>query len=214
MTGGGCRRSSTANRGEHADGRSDSPAKPSRSAEQTDGVNDCKERALRSRAGAASRRAQRRGDRHPGAGARTLRTETEPREGRTGSSATRNAPSCGGRREAPRREERLVDGASLARVRLPLSRAHRAAEAGEVAGTRLLVGIVRRPDPVPSPACAAGEWDMCRIDRLSERGPRRHERMSGFRCSYDIESCASARQCPLANVLTASFRPSEQSTLH
>ncbi|MGH9693374.1 MAG: alcohol dehydrogenase catalytic domain-containing protein, partial [Bryobacteraceae bacterium] len=25
-----------------------------------------------------------------------------------------------------------------------------------------VVGIVRRPDPVPCPACAAGEWDMCR----------------------------------------------------
>jgi threonine dehydrogenase-like Zn-dependent dehydrogenase len=34
----------------------------------------------------------------------------------------------------------------------------------------LVVGIVRRPDPVPCPACAAGEWDMCRNERFSERG--------------------------------------------
>jgi threonine dehydrogenase-like Zn-dependent dehydrogenase len=34
----------------------------------------------------------------------------------------------------------------------------------------LVVGIVRRPDPVPCPACAAGEWDMCRNGRYSERG--------------------------------------------
>lgn len=34
----------------------------------------------------------------------------------------------------------------------------------------LLVGIVRRPDPVPCPACAVGEWDMCRNGRFSERG--------------------------------------------
>ena len=34
----------------------------------------------------------------------------------------------------------------------------------------LVVGIVRRPDPVPCPACAAGEWDMCRNNRFSERG--------------------------------------------
>jgi threonine dehydrogenase-like Zn-dependent dehydrogenase len=27
----------------------------------------------------------------------------------------------------------------------------------------LVVGIVRRPDPEPCPACAAGEWDMCRL---------------------------------------------------
>lgn len=34
----------------------------------------------------------------------------------------------------------------------------------------LVVGIVRRPDPVPCPACAAGEWDMCRNDLFTERG--------------------------------------------
>jgi threonine dehydrogenase-like Zn-dependent dehydrogenase len=34
----------------------------------------------------------------------------------------------------------------------------------------LVVGIVRRPDPVPCPACAAGEWDMCRNDGFGERG--------------------------------------------
>ena len=33
-----------------------------------------------------------------------------------------------------------------------------------------VVGIVRRPDPVPCVACAAGEWDMCRNGRYSERG--------------------------------------------
>ncbi len=34
----------------------------------------------------------------------------------------------------------------------------------------LVVGIVRRPDPVPCPACAVGEWDMCRNGRYAERG--------------------------------------------
>ena len=34
----------------------------------------------------------------------------------------------------------------------------------------LVVGIVRRPDPVPCPACAAGEWDMCRNGHYTERG--------------------------------------------
>src|SRR5215470_528424 len=33
-----------------------------------------------------------------------------------------------------------------------------------------VVGVVRRPDPVPCPACAAGEWDMCRNDLYTERG--------------------------------------------
>ncbi len=34
----------------------------------------------------------------------------------------------------------------------------------------LVAGIVRRPDPVPCPACGAGEWDMCRNGRYTERG--------------------------------------------
>ena len=33
-----------------------------------------------------------------------------------------------------------------------------------------IVGIVRRPDPVPCPACAAGEWDMCSNGQYTERG--------------------------------------------
>ncbi|MGW7680400.1 glucose 1-dehydrogenase [Kribbella sp. NPDC054772] len=34
----------------------------------------------------------------------------------------------------------------------------------------LVAGIVRRPDPVPCPACARGEWDFCRNGQYTERG--------------------------------------------
>src|SRR5271165_2629715 len=34
----------------------------------------------------------------------------------------------------------------------------------------LVVGIVRRRDPVPCRACAAGDWDMCTNGRYTERG--------------------------------------------
>lgn len=34
----------------------------------------------------------------------------------------------------------------------------------------LVVGIVRRPDPVPCSSCAIGEWDMCRNGLYTERG--------------------------------------------
>jgi threonine dehydrogenase-like Zn-dependent dehydrogenase len=34
----------------------------------------------------------------------------------------------------------------------------------------LVVGIVRRPDPVPCPNCAVGEWDMCRNGLYTEHG--------------------------------------------
>jgi glucose 1-dehydrogenase len=33
-----------------------------------------------------------------------------------------------------------------------------------------VAGIVRRPDPVPCPCCAQGEWDMCRNGQYTERG--------------------------------------------
>jgi threonine dehydrogenase-like Zn-dependent dehydrogenase len=34
----------------------------------------------------------------------------------------------------------------------------------------LVVGVVRRPDPEPCPACARDEFDMCRNGRYTERG--------------------------------------------
>jgi glucose 1-dehydrogenase len=65
---------------------------------------------------------------------------------------------------APPGQTRLILGhESLGRVeRAP-------PESGLVPGD-LVVGIVRRPDPVPCCACAAGEWDMCRNGRYTERG--------------------------------------------
>ncbi|MHB1930462.1 MAG: glucose 1-dehydrogenase [Acidimicrobiales bacterium] len=38
----------------------------------------------------------------------------------------------------------------------------------------LVVAIVRRPDPVPCPNCAVGEWDMCRNGRYTEWGIKEH----------------------------------------
>ena len=39
-----------------------------------------------------------------------------------------------------------------------------------LAAGNLVVGIVRRPDPVPCPSCAVGEWDMCRNGLYTEHG--------------------------------------------
>lgn len=38
-----------------------------------------------------------------------------------------------------------------------------------------VVGIVRRPDPVPCRACAIDEWDMCENGRYTERGIKEHD---------------------------------------
>ncbi|SFW85781.1 glucose 1-dehydrogenase [Amycolatopsis australiensis] len=63
---------------------------------------------------------------------------------------------------APPGRDRLVLGhESLGRVLTP---------AGGFAEGDLVVGVVRRPDPVPCGACAAGEFDMCRNGRYTERG--------------------------------------------
>ena len=65
---------------------------------------------------------------------------------------------------APPGRDRLVLGhESLGRVLDP----------GPVSGLQagdLVVGIVRRPDPVPCSNCAVGEWDMCRNEQYTERG--------------------------------------------
>lgn len=39
----------------------------------------------------------------------------------------------------------------------------------------LVVGIVRRPDPVPCPCCARGEWDFCRNGLYTERGIKQRD---------------------------------------
>ncbi len=66
--------------------------------------------------------------------------------------------------QAPPGQERLVLGhENLGRV------ISAPAGSGLTAG-QLVVGIVRRPDPVPCPNCAVGEWDMCRNGQYTERG--------------------------------------------
>ena len=65
---------------------------------------------------------------------------------------------------APPGAERLILGhESLGRVR-------EAPEGSGFAPGDLVVGVVRRPDPVPCPACARGEFDFCRNGRYTERG--------------------------------------------
>jgi threonine dehydrogenase-like Zn-dependent dehydrogenase len=64
---------------------------------------------------------------------------------------------------APPGRERLILGhESLGRVVEP-------GRSGLSVGEHV-VGIVRRPDPVPCPNCAVGEWDMCSNGGYTERG--------------------------------------------
>jgi threonine dehydrogenase-like Zn-dependent dehydrogenase len=65
---------------------------------------------------------------------------------------------------APRGRTRLVLGHES------LGRVLDAGPSGVLQAGDLVVGIVRRPDPVPCPSCAVGEWDMCRNGQYTERG--------------------------------------------
>ena len=62
----------------------------------------------------------------------------------------------------PGRERLILRHESLGRVLDP-------GPSGFAVGDHV-VGIVRRPDPVPCPNCAVGEWDMCSNGRYTERG--------------------------------------------
>jgi glucose 1-dehydrogenase len=65
---------------------------------------------------------------------------------------------------APPGKTRIVLGhESLGRVVDP-------GQAKGLAKGDLVVGIVRRPDYVPCPSCAVGEWDMCQNGQYTERG--------------------------------------------
>jgi glucose 1-dehydrogenase len=82
---------------------------------------------------------------------------------------------------APPGRERLVLGhESLGRVEEAPS------DSGFKRGD-LVVGIVRRPDPVPCPACAAGEWDMCGNGRYTERGIKQRDGFGAERFQIEPE---------------------------
>ncbi len=70
---------------------------------------------------------------------------------------------------APPGRERLVLGHES------LGRVLEAPAGASVSKGDLVVGIVRRPDPVPCANCAVGEWDFCRNGQYTERGIKEHD---------------------------------------
>lgn len=65
---------------------------------------------------------------------------------------------------SPPGEERLVLGHES------IGRVVESPSSGTLKAGDLVVGIVRRPDPVPCYACAQGEWDACRNGQYTEHG--------------------------------------------
>jgi threonine dehydrogenase-like Zn-dependent dehydrogenase len=78
------------------------------------------------------------------------------------------------------------------------------AESGLKSGD-LVVGIVRRPDPLPCPACAVGEWDMCRNGGYTERGIK--ERNGYGMERFRIEPEFAVKVDPMLGVLGVLLEP-------
>lgn len=100
---------------------------------------------------------------------------------------------------SPPGERRLVLGhESLGRVE------EAPADSGFAAGD-LVVGVVRRPDPVPCPSCAAGEWDMCQNGRYVERGIK--ERHGYGAEQFRIEPAFAIKIDPALGILGVLVEP-------
>ncbi len=63
----------------------------------------------------------------------------------------------------PGRDRLIIGHESLGRVRT-------APDGSGFSAGDLVVGVVRRPDPLPCGACAHGQFDMCRNGQYTERG--------------------------------------------
>ncbi|HEX9190054.1 MAG TPA: glucose 1-dehydrogenase [Vicinamibacteria bacterium] len=100
---------------------------------------------------------------------------------------------------APPGKDRLVLGhESLGRVIDPGPR-------GGLRRGDLVVGIVRRPDPVPCPNCAVGEWDMCRNGEYTERGIKQ---IDGFMSErWRIEPEYAVKVAPSLGLLGVLLEP-------
>lgn len=69
----------------------------------------------------------------------------------------------------------------------------------------LVVGIVRRPDPVPCSNCAVGEWDMCSNGLYTERGIKQ---LDGFMSErWRIEPEYAMKVDPVLGILGVLIEP-------
>lgn len=100
---------------------------------------------------------------------------------------------------APPGRDRLVLGHES------LGRVAEAPPGASVQAGDLVVGIVRRPDPVPCPACAVLEWDMCRNGQYTERGIKSRDGYCSER--YRIEADFVVKVDPALGTLGVLLEP-------
>lgn len=100
---------------------------------------------------------------------------------------------------SPAGQERLILGHES------LGRVEEAPAGSGFSPGELIVAIVRHPDPVPCPACAAGEWDMCRNGQYTEHGIKQR---NGFGAEFfRIEPEFAVKIDPALDVLGVLLEP-------
>jgi threonine dehydrogenase-like Zn-dependent dehydrogenase len=100
---------------------------------------------------------------------------------------------------APAGEDRLIIGHES------IGRVLEAPDGSGFAPGDLVVGIVRRPDPVPCPSCAIGEWDMCRNGGYTERGIKDRHGYASER--YRIDPAYAVKVDPMLGGLGVLLEP-------
>jgi threonine dehydrogenase-like Zn-dependent dehydrogenase len=86
-----------------------------------------------------------------------------------------------------------------------LGKVERAPSGSDFKAGDLVVGIVRRPDPVPCPACAVDEWDMCRNGQYTERGIKE---INGYGAErYSLEPDFAVKVDPALGTLGVLIEP-------
>ena len=100
---------------------------------------------------------------------------------------------------APEGNDRLILGHES------LGRVVRAPDGSGLSQGDLVVGIVRRPDPVPCPACAGGEWDMCRNGLYTEHGIKEVDGFGAER--YALEPRFAVKVDPALGLLGVLLEP-------
>ena len=83
--------------------------------------------------------------------------------------------------ELPEGRDRLILGHEL------LGRVLESPEGSAIGPGELVAGIVRRPDPVPCPCCARGEWDMCLNGLYTERGIKGRDGYGAERVTLEVD---------------------------
>ncbi|MDA0635795.1 glucose 1-dehydrogenase [Nonomuraea sp. MCN248] len=112
---------------------------------------------------------------------------------------------CGTDRELVSGEYGFPGGGPMVLGHESLGRVLQAPDGSAFSPGDLVVGVVRRPDPVPCGACARGEFDMCRNGEYTERGIKGRDGYGSER--WTVEAGYAVRVDPALGMLGVLVEP-------